>query len=135
MNSHLWTQHGSYQLQWQGDILVARYEGAWNEVASHNLHRDAKALWTARGTAPWGLLSDAREWESGTPEALAAWWAFFEDAVKHGLIAVSDVLPSSFHATIVKAIADRAHALANYRPGADIPSAMAWLESQGLRIA
>lgn len=132
-NSMDWAQHGSFSLQWHGDVLWARYQGCWNEICAQRLHGQAQELWQQRGSGrPWGLLSDARDWEGATPEALAAWWAFFEDAVAHGMTAVTDVLPSHFHEAMVREQAQRAMALANYRHSPDVDSAMAWLAEQGL---
>ncbi|MFY7865376.1 hypothetical protein [Roseateles sp.] len=134
-----WTQHGSFSLHWQGDILMATYGGTWNEVAARNLHLEARLLWAQRDLSPegkpkaWGLLSDAREWEGGTPEALALWWAFFEDGVRHGMVAVTDVLPSQFHEAMVKALAERASQLTRYRLSPNLESAKQWLAEQGLR--
>ena len=129
-----WSQHGAYSLRWQGDILMATYSGAWNEVAAKNLHREARAMWAGREASPWGLLSDALDWDGGTPEALHAWWEFFEDGVKHGMVAVTDVLPSHFHAVMVRDLAERALRLAPYRNSASIEDGLAWLGEQGLKV-
>jgi hypothetical protein len=128
-----WPQHGGYSLRWQGDILMAVYIGAWNEMAAKNLHRDALAMWQARGSKPWGLLSDARDWEGGTPETLEAWWAFFEDGVNHGMVAVTDVLPSRFHAVMVRSLAERAERIAPYRNSGNLEEGLSWLAQRGLR--
>jgi hypothetical protein len=131
-----WAQHGGFSLQWRGDVLLARYQGCWNEVCAQRLHREALALWQQRGSGrPWGLLSDARDWEGATPEALGVWWAFFEDGVRHGMVAVTDVLPSHFHEAMVRALAQRAAAMANYRHSDDVEHALAWLAEQGLSTA
>lgn len=131
-----WAQHGSYALDWHGDVLLARYQGCWNEVCAQRMHVQARELWQARGRErPWGLLSDAREWEGATPEALAAWWDFFEDAVRHGMRAVTDVLPSHFHETMVREQARRAAALVSYRHSPDVEAALDWLSAQGLATA
>ncbi len=135
-----WSQHGEFSLHWQGDILMACYKGTWNEQASFHLHRQAQALWAERALQPtgqpqgWGLLSDAREWEGGTPEALAAWWAFFEDGVRHGMAAVTDVLPTQFHEAMVKSLAERAGKLTQYQLSANLDEGLAWLAQQGLRV-
>ena len=124
------TQHGSYSLLWQGNILIASYSGLWNEIAAKNLHRDAKILWLERGNAPWCLMSDGSAWEGGTQEALDAWWAFFEDGVVHGMVAVSDILPTSFHEKIVKALADKAGEISNYHHAQSYEEALTWLAQQ-----
>lgn len=130
-----WPQHGEFQLQWQGDILIARYLGEWNEIASQNLHRDALQLWIAHGNKPWGLLSDASCWGGGSQECLDAWWSFFDDGVHHGMIAVTDILPSEVHAMIVSPLAKRASQLIPYKRSFSIPEAVEWLGSHGLRTA
>ena len=122
-----WQQHGQYTLQWQGDILLAFYTGDWNHVCSQNLHRDARVLWAARGGAPWALLSDGSEWGSGTPESLDVWWQFFEDGVRHGMIAVSDILPSHFHTRMLSPLAERASRLVHYRRSSTRAEAADWL--------
>lgn len=127
-----WPQHGAYTLSWQGRVLVARYEGAWNEVCARNLHHEARRLWEQHGQGlPWALLSDATDWEAGTPEALAAWWVFFEDAVHHGLKAATDILPTQLHAVIVQALAERAGRLVSYRRSPGQAEGLAWLQAQG----
>lgn len=128
-----WAQHGTYTLEWQGDILVTRLTGEWNDVAALNLHRDARSLWQARGGHQWGLLTDAREWGGGTPECFDAWWAFFEEGVAAGMIAATDILPSMLHALIVSELAERASRLVHYRRSQSLDDALAWLAGQGLR--
>ena len=125
-----WSQHGSYTLHWQGNILLASYFGTWNEIAAQHLHRDALLLWQAHGHKPWALLSDGRQWEGGTAEALDIWWQFFEDALRHGMCAVTDIMPSRFHARMVSPLAQRASQLTRYTCSHDLDAALAWLDQQ-----
>lgn len=128
-------QHGKFTLEWQGDVLIAHYGGAWNEVAVVNLHRQACALWTARASGRrWGMLSDLREWDGATPEAMERWWEFFADAAAHGLSAVTDVMPSHFHEVLVRSLAERASRLVTYKTSVNLESGLAWLAAQGLAI-
>lgn len=129
-----WAQHGTYSLEWQGDILVTRLVGEWNDVAARNMHRDARALWQARNGQAWGLLTDAREWGGGTPECFDAWWAFFEAGVAAGMVAATDILPSMLHALIVSELAERARRMVRYRRSQNIDDALAWLAEQDLQI-
>ncbi|WP_428503393.1 hypothetical protein [Roseateles sp.] len=95
-------------------------------------------MWAERGlqadgqAKPWGLLSDALEWEGGTPEALQLWWSFFEDCVRHGMVAVTDVLPTQFHEAMVRSLAERAGQLARYQLSPSFDAGMVWLAQQGL---
>lgn len=124
-------QHGTYHLDWQGDVLIARYVGAWNELAAQNMHQEAMGLWAARKGKPWALLSDARSWDCGSSETFEAWWAFFADAVAHDLVCVTDILPSHFHALMVQDLRERGSQLVNYHNSQSLPEALAWLAQQG----
>jgi len=128
-------QHGKFSLVCQGDVLVVRYMEVWNEVATANLHEQARALW-AQGApaARWGMLSDLRDWGGCTPEALELWWKFFEDCVQHGMFAVTDVVPHSILESVVHPVQRRASDLAQYQRSESIEDAWQWLAAQGLRI-
>nr|WP_295082773.1 hypothetical protein [uncultured Roseateles sp.] len=127
----VWAQHGEFTLRWQGDVLMASYSGIWNEEAARQLHNKATQLWQMREGRPWGLLSDGSRWEGGTPEALALWWGFFEDGVRHGLRAATDILPTSFHGLMVRALKERAERLARYQRSDSVEDGLRWLSAQG----
>jgi hypothetical protein len=128
-------QHGDFHSQWRGDVLIVTYTGSWNLQAVQALHASLLPSWQARAGKPWAMLTDASRWEGGTPEVLDEWWLFFEDAVKHGMSTVTDILPSHFHALVVQALAERASKLAHYQRSQDIKSASAWLAQQGFNLA
>ncbi|QLG89136.1 hypothetical protein HQ393_13280 [Chitinibacter bivalviorum] len=126
-----WVQHGEFQLRWQGDVLIVTYSGLWNEQAVIALRSAVMPAWLARGGEPWAMLTNAAHWEGGTPEVLEAWWGFFEECVSYGLLAVTDILPSHFHALVVKSLAERASQLVNYRRSNSMSDAARWLAEQG----
>lgn len=128
-------QHGRYAIHWQPPVLLVRYEGAWNEQAVIALHAEARALWATLPPGPWAMLTDATQWEGGTPEVFARWTAFFEDAVRHGLTTVTDVLPSHFHELLVRDLAAQASRLARHRTSRNLAEAWTWLAEQGFRPA
>ncbi len=113
--------------------MIAVYEGVWNDVAAFNMHEQAQILWSVREGKKWGLVSDARNWEGATAEALELWWKFFEDAVANGLVAVTDILPSQFHESMVSPLAERASKIAHYQRSKDLDAAISWLRSKELR--
>ena len=129
-----WNQHGRFSLTWRGDVLVLRLEGTWNEVAATRLREEGGRLVRERAGSPWGLLSDTTAWEGATPEALDGIWAFFEDALAHGLIAAATVIPDSFQALIIQPMAARAATLTNFHGCASVAEAEVWLRSRGLSL-
>ena len=123
--------HGQFEILWHPPVLLVRYGGAWNEQAALALHAQARLIWQEPIDGAWAMLTDATQWEGATPEAFARWWEFFADAVQHGMVAVTDVLPSHFHEVLVKDLAVRASQLARHRTSADLTEAWDWLATQG----
>lgn len=128
-------QHGSFTMAWNGPILVVTYQDTWNEEAVIALHAAARAAWTNCPLPQWAMLTNASQWDGGTPEVLHRWWNFFEDAVQHGMATVTDILPTSFHALLVKGLADRASSMVCYQRSANLAEAYRWLKSQGYAAA
>lgn len=128
-------QHGQYQIHWQRPVLLVRYEGTWNEQAVIALHAEARAMWQDWPPGPWAMLTDATHWDGGTPEVFVRWAAFFEDAVRHGMTTVTDVLPSHFHELLVRRLAEQASRMALHRTSHSLPEAWAWLAAQGFTPA
>lgn len=128
-------QHGSFTMAWNGPILVVTYQDAWNEEAVIALHAAARAAWTNCPLPQWAMLTNASQWDGGTPEVLHRWWNFFEDAVQHGMTTVTDILPTSFHALLVKGLADRASSMVCYQRSENLAEAYRWLKSQGYSAA
>ena len=128
-------QHGSFTMAWNGPILVVTYKDVWNVEAVVALHAAARAAWLANPLPQWAMLTNASDWEGGTPEMLERWWTFFGDAVQNGLSTVTDLLPTSFHALIVKGLAERAASMVQYQRSNDLSEAYRWLESRGFSAA
>lgn len=125
-----WNQHGNFHLQWQGDVLVVRYEGVWNEVAARHLHRDASVLW-ARHPGRWAMVGLFEAWEGATPEAMTEWLGFFLDAVAHGLRAYAVAMPTSLHATMAEGLRRETSKRVDRKDCHDLPDALQWLASLG----
>lgn len=127
-----WNQHGDYQLQWRSDVLLVRYEGTWNEIASRHLHRDAAALW-ARHPGPWAMVGLFDAWDGATPEAMQDWLAFFLDAVAHGLGAYAVIMPTGLHASMAQGLRQETAKRVTRKDCADLPDALDWLQNLGFK--
>lgn len=125
--------HGEFKLRWQGDIFVVEYIDTWNDITARELLAQAKPMWQEHGPRAWGLLSDARAWTGATPEAIEAWWDFFESGVQHGMIAFTGLLPSELHVRLVETLSQRAMQLVPYERSSDMESAYAWLSQHGIK--
>ncbi len=129
------TPHGEFKLYWQGDVFVVEYFDTWNDVTARQLLQQALPMWQQHGSRDWGLLSDARLWTGATPEAIEAWWVFFEAGVQHGMKAFTGLLSSELHVRLVETLSQRASQLVPYQRSQDLPSAFTWLQQQGISVS
>ncbi|HLO94417.1 MAG TPA: hypothetical protein VK195_08875 [Burkholderiaceae bacterium] len=125
-----WNQHGNFQLQWRGDVLVVHYDGVWNEVAARHLHRDAAVLW-ALHPAPWAMVGLFEDWEGATPETMKVWLDFFLDAVDHGLGAYAVAMPTGLHASMAEGLRRETSRRVDRKDCVDLADALQWLGSLG----
>lgn len=128
-------QHGMFKLGWRGRCMVVTAEGAWNEVAVQALAQAAALAWGRVAGERWGVLVDARTWESVTPEGVRLWQTRFEDeAVKAGAVALAAVLPSNFHRAMMREASRRLEGLCAHHMGLDLEAAWQWMRAQGVRL-
>lgn len=121
-------QHGKYELEVKGRVLVCTTSDDWNEVAVKNLRLDAARLWQGFETGRWGLLVDARDWGAATPEAVLAWENGFEmEAIAAGAVGIAMVLPSNFHRVMIQALTRRLELHCDRHEGLDIDAAWQWM--------
>lgn len=63
---------GGFTLARYDNVLLLRMFGKWNHENVEALSGELRALVTEKPLSRWALVSDLREWELATPEALAA---------------------------------------------------------------
>jgi hypothetical protein len=128
-------QHGCFELQLCGQVVLCQVKGDWNDVAVRNLRREAALIWQPLLQRRWGLLIDARAWGAATPEAVHDWEHGFEaDALAAGMVCLVAVLPSNFHRVMVRDQAARLAVRCAHHQCLEMESAWAWLQAQGLAV-
>lgn len=65
------TSHGNYKIEQRQGFFIITYYGSWNVEAAAAFIEEAKELVSESGYKKFGFLTDLREWEGSTPEALA----------------------------------------------------------------
>lgn len=128
-------QHGIFEVQIVGRVLVCKTMGDWNEVAVNNLRTEAARQRQQFAPGTWGLLVDARQWSAATPEAVSAWENGFEmDAITAGVVGIAMVLPSNFHRVMIRDLTRRLEQRCERHEGLDIDAAWAWLRDRLQRV-
>jgi hypothetical protein len=62
------SQHGEFDLSLQGNIIVARLHGSWNEEAAEAFEHEFIKLASQLIDKPWGHLVYFDDWDLGVPE-------------------------------------------------------------------
>lgn len=62
--------HGNYKIEQRQGFFIVTYRGSWNEEAAQEFLDDFKEMIKESSYKKFGVLTDLREWEGSTPEAL-----------------------------------------------------------------
>lgn len=125
-----WTAHGFFELHWEDDCLSLCLAGEWNEVTAERMAARVRELVSARGGRRWALLSDARDWEGATPEAMRIVWEMFVPLRDQGMVAATTVLPLGFQEVVIRPLMRQAKSMTRYRAFQQRADARDWLLAQ-----
>ncbi|AZQ84275.1 hypothetical protein EKO29_09725 [Colwellia sp. Arc7-635] len=64
----MWLEHGSFEFEVVGQILIMRPKGAWNFETALRCCQEYKELAKTLLHSPWACLVDLSSWELGTPD-------------------------------------------------------------------
>lgn len=64
----MFAAHGTFELQREGRILVAKFKGAWNMESALNYQDAIQPMAAPLMGKPWAMISNMDEWELFTPE-------------------------------------------------------------------
>lgn len=124
--------HGSFKLSVTGEIVIISYFDSWNEDCSIAFITEFKKLILEKQFEKYGVLTDFRKLQGGTPEAIelikgTSLWSF-----QQGQIARAQLFDSEFSKFIIsKALDNRYFPVKTFQ---DQKQALGWLEQQGLKI-
>jgi hypothetical protein len=126
--------HGSYDLKKSGEIILLRLEGNWNLERAKTFFETYKTFILGMEVSQFGVLTDFRQLEGATPDAIA----FFEEisawARKNGQVARAQILDSDLRAYIVDQ-GTRNKDLFPIQSFESQAEALDWLSARGLKIS
>lgn len=88
--------HGKYRFKVKGDIIFVQPLQSWNIECVKSFFEAYKALILSRGFEHFGVIVDLRQFEGGTPEAMAYFNKIPEWTAAHGQIARANIVTSEF---------------------------------------
>ena len=78
--------HGTFELQVQGRILLAKFKGAWNLESALNYKREIEQVVSPLLGQPWAMVSNMNDWELFTPECAPVIIKLSQAAYRGGLV-------------------------------------------------
>ncbi len=130
------TQHGEFVLTTNGNVLIARLSGSWNEEAARAYAAAFREQANALGEARWGHLVLLDEWQLGVPEIAPVIEELVHWCIGNGLIRAAQVYSPSLlkRLQLDDMISDHQDDYQR-RAFATLPEALVWLEEGGFRPA
>lgn len=64
----MWSEHGGYEFELKGQLLIMRPTGAWNYETAQRCCREYKDIAMSINNKPWACLVNLLSWEMGTPD-------------------------------------------------------------------
>jgi hypothetical protein len=125
--------HGKYEFEVRGEIFILRFYQNWNEECAKDFFTAYKSLVRETGLNQFGVLADFQNFEGGTPEAILYFKQIAPWAMGQGQIARAQIVNSIFKEYIVNK-PSQGQDVFPIHTFKDEPSALAWLEDQGLAI-
>ncbi len=93
-----YSQHGSYVIEQQNNILLVDAQGPFNEVTAEKYHQDIIQLTEKMSGEPWGSLITFRGNSVFTPDAEQQLSETTKYRQKKGMIAIAVVILNSAYA-------------------------------------
>ena len=126
--------HGSFDLEILGEVVLVTLEGSWNLEQGKKFFEAYKPLLLEQGFTKFGVVSDFRNLDGATPEAIA----FFEEvtawAKDQGQMARAQVLNSALREYIVNQ-ATKSPDIFHIQSFDNEEEALDWMAGLGLRIS
>ncbi len=128
-------QHGSYELQVNGSILVATLHGAWNQITAINYANDFKQKANSLTEKPWGHLVFLNDWETGTPEIRKEIITLVDWCIHHNLKRAAHVYsPSAFKKYFINTVVIEHQGDFTRHAFSEPETALSWLKTEGFEL-
>jgi len=126
--------HGTFELSLKGEIFIIRFFHKWNLEGAKAFFIKYKALIQECNLKKFGVLSDLRQFEGGTPDAIDFFEVISDWAQEQGQVARALIMDSGLKEFTIKRI-DKEKKRFHIRAFSNRTEALAWLESLGLTVS
>lgn len=128
-------QHGEFVLSTNGNILVARLSGSWNEEAARAFDRHFREHAAGLASAPWGHMVLLDDWQLGVPEMGPVIEVLVHWCIDNGLRRAAHVYqPSLLKKLQLEDLVTGSEQGFQRRAFSSVDVALAWLKEEGFEL-
>jgi hypothetical protein len=124
-------EHGEFDISLKGDIFFIKLSHKWNLEGAKKFFSQYESIVRQHDLKRYGVLSDLRDFEGGTPDAIEFFRTISDRAQIFGQVARALIMDSALSEFIVK-LADKGKERFPSRVFSNESEALAWLKSLGL---
>jgi hypothetical protein len=129
------SEHGSFELQLDGNILVAKLVGGWNIEAAQKFSDNFKAAARPLTHADWGHLVFLDDWDTGIPGVAEIILALVNWCVVNRLKCAAHVYtPSAFKQYYVDSVVEERPGEFSRKLFDNKQRALEWLAEKGFHL-
>jgi len=123
--------HGTYELTLKGEIFIIRFFEKWNLEGANAFFTEYQSAVKGKNLKRFGVLSDLRQFEGGTPDAIARFNEISNWAKENGQIARAQIIDSGLKTYTINQI-DQGKTLFSIQTFSNETDALTWLSNQCL---
>ncbi len=126
--------HGAFELSIKGEILIIRFFHSWNLEGAKAFFTPYRELIQQHNLKQFGILSDLRQFEGGTPDAIEFFEKISDWAQENGQVALALIMDSGLKEFTINQI-DKGKNRFQVQAFSGEPEALARFESLGLAVS
>jgi hypothetical protein len=126
--------HGKFELSLQGEIFIIRFFHNWNLEGAQAFFSKYQTLVKQSNLKKFGVLSDLRQFEGGTPDAIDFFEKISDWAQANGQVARALIMDSGLKEFTIRQI-DKEKNRFHIRAFSDETDALTWFETLGLAVS
>jgi hypothetical protein len=126
--------HGTFELSIKGEIFIIRFFHKWNLEGAKTFFAKFKELIQQHNFKKFGVLSDLKQFEGGTPDAIEFFEGISDWTQENGQVARALIIDSGLKEFTINQI-DKGKKRFHIRAFSGEAEALAWLQSLGLSVS
>ena len=125
--------HGEFEISRKGEVFIIRFIQSWNLEGAVAFFEEYQSVVLRQNLTQFGVVSDLRQFNGGTPDAIAFFRKISQWAKENGQIARAQIVDSGLKAYTIDQI-DQGNILFEVNTFCNETDALSWMADQGLVV-